>query len=267
MKNYGLKIDPIGEEDYIFGGFGTMGDVINFSGKWRNWLPKQEIQKIDGSDTWACTTFGTLNCIEILLKFIGIDKNFSDRFLAIGSGTEMNVGNSPHTVAEYLRHSGVCDEEKLPMPKTIDEFYTPSPLPIDLIMDAKKFIESYDFTHSYVFNKNKTLKEKQDLLKDALLRSPIGISVTAWIFGDQYYIKPEGVEDNHWVALVDYEDGVKWVIFDSVDQDIKELAWDYDFSVAKVYYIKPKLANNKISIFEKLLNFLYNIINEKVYTR
>jgi len=189
MKNYGLKIDPIGEEDYVFGGFGTLGEEINFSGNWLDWLPKQEVQKIDGADTWACTTFGTLNCVEILLKFMGMEKNFSDRFLAIGSGTEMNVGNSPHTVAEYLRHNGVCTEELLPMPKTIDEFYTPSPLPIELEINAKKFIDAYDFTHAYIFNNNKTLKEKQGLLIDALRRSPVGISVTAWIFGEQYYFK------------------------------------------------------------------------------
>jgi len=198
---------------------------------------------------------------------MGMEKNFSDRFLAIGSGTEMNVGNSPHTVAEYLRHNGVCAEELLPMAKTIDEFYTPSPLPIELEINAKKFIDVYDFTHAYIFNNNKTLKEKQVLLIDALRRSPVGISVTAWIFGEQYYFKPEGSEDNHWVSLVGYEDGVKWIIFDSVDQDIKELEWNYDFSVAKVYYIKPKLAKNSGGIFERLLNFLYNIINEKIHAR
>src|SRR4051812_48805785 len=108
-RNYGLVLDPIvPEKDYIFGGYGSLGGTIKKpDGQWLDCLPPGEDQFNFGFEPLACTSFGTLNAVEILLRNDLDIENYSDRFLAKISGTTES-GNSPQTVAETLRKRGVC---------------------------------------------------------------------------------------------------------------------------------------------------------------
>src|SRR5205823_3094503 len=110
------------------------------------------------------------------------------------------------------------------------------------------------------FYGNEPLATKQALLKDALTRSPVGVSVYAWLMGpDGKYFKPQGVQDNHWVELVDYKEGEYWEIFDSYDQYLKQLEWSFEFGYAKEYSIEQHEAT--IPKYIQLLNYLAQLLH------
>jgi len=69
IPNLGFIPDKIAEDHYILGGGVSLGGrIIQPTGQWDKELPVLEIQKKNFLETYACTSFGTLNCIEILMK-------------------------------------------------------------------------------------------------------------------------------------------------------------------------------------------------------
>lgn len=70
MANYGLIIEPTEIDHYVFGGSSVQQDILQADGQWDNFLPDKEIQNRNGIDVYNCTAFGTVNCIEILMKKI-----------------------------------------------------------------------------------------------------------------------------------------------------------------------------------------------------
>lgn len=243
MKNYGFIEPVITEDNWVLGGALTASQklVINPSRNWIPWVPKGETQ-IRKIETFSCTQFATENAIEIIEKkqFNRI-ANYSERALAIASGNSQ-FGNDPHKVAEIIRKGGLANEASLPFTDTIaswDDFMSPRPLTIDIIEEGLLWLERYNFYHEWVFT-NGTLKEKQNKLWEALLYSPLGVSVDAWKFDGEKYVKNEGDRDNHWTLLVDASWGKSWTIYDSYldDQDyIKYLDWNYDFGFSKLYVL------------------------------
>lgn len=68
-KNYGLKIAKPKPEDYIFGSSPLLQEILQPDGQWDEFLPTEnESQKINMVDGHACVSFGTLNCVEVLLR-------------------------------------------------------------------------------------------------------------------------------------------------------------------------------------------------------
>ena len=192
-------------------------------------------------ETYNCTAFATNNAIEILAKRkYGNEPNYSDRCLGILAGT-YPPGNDPHIVCEALRKNGVCFESELPFDEfipTVDQYYSPSPLTKDLVKKAEKFLFDYDFKHEWVYrDKGLPLEEKQARLMEALMYSPLNVSVMAWREKKGLYTKKKGEADTHWTTLFGYEKGKHWLVFDSYKPYVKKLAWDYDFGYAKRLYI------------------------------
>lgn len=178
--------------------------------------------------------------------------NFSDRFLSKVSGTTQ-MGNSPNTVAEYLRKVGVPKQEHWDFTSDIDtfeKFY--AKLPPKLFDYAREdFLEKYQFKHEYVVC-------SPDKMKLALQQSPLGFSVHAWIEKDGLYFKPQGATDNHWVMCFGYEDMKYWKIFDSYDQSIKHVEWWSLPTICKRYWIKKKEPKEKglgRRLWEKFIYF------------
>lgn len=68
MKNFGLKFDQFKINDFVLGGGFIGTKEIQADGQWDKFLPKDELQSKSSVDVMGCTTFGTLNCIEILVK-------------------------------------------------------------------------------------------------------------------------------------------------------------------------------------------------------
>src|SRR3990167_8332724 len=101
--------------------------VLQENGDWTEYLPDGESQNIRGIETYGCTSFGTLNPIEILIyELTGERVNYSDRWVGIIAGTKA-PGNDPHKVAEAIREYGLIPESMLPFSddlQNIDEYYS-----------------------------------------------------------------------------------------------------------------------------------------------
>jgi len=251
MRNYGFIKDERQADDFVFGGRGSLPrDVLNPTGSWFNYLPTKEFQDINNVEPYACVSFTTLNAIEILIRFqYGREENYSDRFLAKISDTQIKMGNSPHKVGEYLRKAGAVEESLWPFTsKSFDEYYEPVPPALHAI--ARDFLDKYEFKHEYVDTDTETLQ-------NALKHSPIGISVPAWYMDDNgHFYKPEGIRDNHFTTLIDCKKDEYWEVFDSYDMAIKKVSWDNVFEVAKRYYIKER--TKPLSRWERFLR-LFNL--------
>lgn len=258
-RNYGLKFDERKPEDYIFGANLPM-EGVNPSGDWTDYLPSKEFQNLNNIEPYACVAFTILNCVEaIILKLYKEERNYSDRFLAVVSGTKEG-GNSPQVVCEFLRKIGVVEQRLWPFDETIDsfeKFY--EPLPPKLYELANDFKKEFEFKHEYVFSDDNHIRE-------ALKCSPLLISVPAWYLRDGKYYRPDGVTDNHATTLFVQREGEYRRVFDSYENPhIKDLEWEVMPTMIKRFLIKkrdiPEIANTKhnwlIDILYRLYKFFF----------
>lgn len=210
-----------------------------------------------------CVSFGTLNIIETLFnrKFKEL-KNYSERFTAIVSNTGP-AGNSSQAVAESVRKLGIIDDQKLPFfdGMSYEMFFSPKPMTENYLINGKNWLNEYEMRHEFVFYDND--KNKPEKLMEALKTSPVGVAVVGWNQRNGLYYKPENGKDNHFVVLVGYEKGKRWIIYDSYPESegdfLKDLEWSYDFSQAKRYWIEKKDII-QMSIMEKIIATLYKVV-------
>lgn len=249
-KNFGFLYEEPKPEDYTFGAGQIQAEVLQPDGQWDAYLPPIELQAALGYETYACASYGTLNCIEILLRRIfDFKDNFSDRYLAKISGTEFKLGNSPHTVAEFLRKQGTVDQyswDVTPAVNSFKAFYaTP---PAILAVYAQQFLDHFDFKHDYVQSNPKSMME-------ALKYSPLGMSVYGWEQDDAtgLYKAGEG-RDNHWVCLYGYKENEYWSVFDTYDNSLKKVEWKHKPVTVKRYAIT--IAPKTMTLLEQLLEKL-----------
>ena len=260
MINHGFILSEIVENDhYMLGGYGSLGGTpLNPSRDWRNVVPSiNEVQNLNGIEPQACTTFGTLNAVETLYKFIyGKEINYSDRWLAKKSGTIPTAGNNCHVVAETLRKKGDVIESEWPFDSTIKTpalFYAEPPTKLDI--EALIFDEEFDFGHEWVPTTAKSLY-------DALQLSPLGFSVFAWVQDENgLYYKPQGQSDCHWVCLVYAEWEKYWLVLDSYMDNgelYKKVRWDALPQQAKRYTLSRQVVNE--TAWTKFLNLIKSIL-------
>ena len=264
--NYGFiepKIEK--DKDFFLGGFRSAPfEVLQESGQWDEFLPPIEIQHNKIFDSYNCTGYGTLNALEFLMqRKFGKSINFSERYTGICAGT-YPPGNDPQTVITSIRGSGLIEEISLPFTSfdtdmTLVEYYSPKPMEDYLTKKGKKFLEEYTIQHDWVYQLGEEASPEK--LKNSLKSSPLGVSVNAWNKEGELYVKEKGSRDNHWTLLFGYEDGKFWKIYDSYEDNIKHLAWDYDFGFVKRYYISRNAVEKKTSFMAWLKEILssYNI--------
>lgn len=263
---YGLILEePIVDKDYVFGAANEIGgDELVPSGDWSGWLPDIEVQNLNGVEPYACVSFATLNCVEILERQeYGATTSYSDRFLANVSGTAALKGNSPQKVAETLRKGGCVQEKDLPFDSTVttfEKFY--APIAKYLYSTALVFIAEYDFGHEYVPTDAKSLM-------NALKYSPLVFTTYAWVQDENgLYYRPQGLQDNHATVCFDFKENEYWLIFDSyMDRDnttaslgttIKKIRWDTLPMQAKRFTLHRQIKNESAwSRFLKLFLSLF----------
>ena len=248
QQNHGLILDVITPDNYIFGGETKIEQKsIQPNGDWSKFLPEDELQKRNGIETYNCTVYATLNGIEILAnRLYGLLENYSERFVGILAQT--SGGNSPHKVCETIRYiSGLVLEQDLPFDdslKTVQEYYSPNPLPRKLIEKGREWINKFDFKHEWVFLPGE--KYKHEFMLQALKFSPLGASVYGWNYDEEtelYYRENE--RENHWITIYHAEPGLFWSVFDHYDNTHKRLKWNTDFSLAKKYVLEEKCIKSK----------------------
>lgn len=245
--NSGLIINPtIRATDYVFGGVTSVPNyIVRPNGQWINSLPKREIQhgKYIGS-TQDCVSRSFTNLCEIYLKArYNEERNFNDRFLAKISNTSRS-GTYFDTVVLKASKFGLLNQElwdiDLDDINTTWEKYYSQP-PEELFIEAKKFLDEYEINHDWVAG---GIEQTLESLK----YSPLQIS---WLYQGTYQADSEGIihpkenhsewNDDHASVLVGYELNKFWHVFDSFDEVLKKISWDYPMRSKKRIIITKKL--------------------------
>jgi len=255
-RQYGFINEPK-DTDFIFGTGKIPEEILQPDGDWMDYLPTKEFQAPYGFETYACVTYTILNCIEILIKRqYGIEKNYSDRFLAIVSNTK-NPGNSPQVVCDFLRKIGLVPEELWPYNNSINSWEKWSkPIPAKLYELAKEFNIEWDFRYEQVMSNPNSITK-------ALTMSPLFVSVSAWYpKGDKFY-RPQGMNDNHATTMFYQRAGDFRRVFDSYDSPhIKDVEWDDVPQFVQRYWIKKREdVEKQISLMQKILQLLTKWLN------
>jgi hypothetical protein len=249
-QNRGLLLEPIAPEDFVFGADKSLetkfkGEPLQSNADWRPFLPVEEPQA-PKFETQACVSFATSNALEIILRrqFDRVH-NFSDRFIATGSGTSPTQGNTPKRVADFIYRNWSVFEREWPADvSTVDEFYTTIPYTLKSLAIGRG--AEFEFGYEYV---NPTLPE----LKKALQYSPLGISVPAWHLQNELYVRPNGATDNHFVVLVHIDDSGYLYVFDTYSPYLKVCS--FLPTVAMRYHLKRKVKDER-----SWLRFLIDLI-------
>jgi len=273
MKQFSYIPSTIQADHYVLGGLGDSvvpKIVLSPTGQWLDVVPEFEAQN-KGFETFDCTAFGLLNCIEILGKIQGFDFNLSERFMGIVAGTDPKIGgNDPHKVAEALRHYGAIAEGVLPFDdtiKTVEEFYSFKGNDERTCRDAgEQFSMAWTFLHTWVFSG--FVGNKQELMMEALKYSPLGVAGPAWFENPEthQFYSPKGAVANHWFQVVGYVEGKYWIINDSYLFDgkpIKHLDWDFDFACAKRYHFVKNEVWKKQPWYQGLLSGVLKLLGFK----
>lgn len=260
---YGLQDIGIGKKDYILGSNSSLPkSVLVESGQWGNWLPKKEVQDFP-IETDSCVTFAILNAVEILLRYEFVNtEDLSDRFLAYITGTGSKHGNNPQIVAEALRTKGDVKESEWPYTaelKTWEDIYTTPPQ--KLYAEALSFVSEYGFGHEWV-------PSTPEDMKQALKYSPLTVAGWAWSMNDKglYYSPPSKVPE-HYFVIYGYVDGEYWEAFDSYNNSIKRLAWNFHFTMVKRFTLHTRVETNFLEallvISERIILFIKGLMKKK----
>lgn len=236
-KKIGFISPVITEEHFILGGLSSLpANVIRVDGDWTPYLPVFESQLEQTFDSDGCTVYGTLNAIETLQGGLS---NYSRRFLYNEVGI-VPPGSDPHLVATTIRGSGLVNEEDLPDETlSLSEFMSPRPNSVDTRVKGQQWLNKQQLGHEWVLTPS-TSGNRLNLLKQALLYSPVCISVCAWYKNDKgLFYSPPGEQNAHWCMCYKIDDSGIYV-FDSyrdaqTGSNLKKLTLDHNIQYAKRY--------------------------------
>ncbi len=226
-------------EDFL----GSSWPVINPGGHWQDYAPTPNVQQNVGIEAEDCTSQGSIDCVETLLNFLFKDTTaWSKRYLAWKSDTTP-TGNDPTTVGNCLASEGTvphADWQQTADLTTWADFYATPPQALQ--------IKALEFPAQYALSLRPMSTDAASLIA-GLQVSPIGVAGYAWAQDTNgLYYTPPGALPGHFFALIDYmldatqPNGVKFVVFDSYEGNIKYLRGDYVFSEA----IQYRIVNNVV---------------------
>lgn len=244
-----FKYPDIKPEDHRLGSV-SVGEILRPDRDWRAFLPPQEEQRRNGIESSACYIHGLQHAIATILeeKYEVIDQDFSERFNTQLSGATED-GGDPLKGAQSIRHDGLIPGGMLPFSdeiKSFEEFNSfKGSDEKQCRAEGKKWLSKWSPRWKIVFEKNDSIAAKYAKLKDALKKSPVPVSVYAWVEDDNgLYIKPEGETDNHLVECVFVDaDNYPW-IWDTYPPFLKKLEKNFDFDFGMSWTV-DKLTDNQ----------------------
>lgn len=273
-RKIGFIKPVITNDHFVLGGMSSLpAQVLRVDGDWTPYLPDFESQLEPTFDSDGCTCYGTLNCIETLERGVtGVKSNYSDRFIYNEVGITP-PGSDPHLVATTIRGAGLVDQFELSdEANSLAEFMTPRPNTIDLRVKGQQWLNKHELGHEWLWTSQPNQEEKLRLMKQALLYSPIGISVTAWYKNnDGLYYSPEGQPNEHWTCCYNIDETGIYV-FDSYQGNnpsnpqsfLKKLTLDHNIEFAKRYALTiPTPEQNWIIELIKSLFSLIGLYKKK----
>ncbi|MCL5072310.1 MAG: hypothetical protein M1308_15675 [Actinobacteria bacterium] len=263
--NYGFIPPEYNPNDYKFGDGQLSAEVLAEDGQWDSFLPSYEAQSNPYFDTMHCWVFGTLNCLETLQrrKFGDTDANYSERYIGVLGGATPQ-GGSPRNASEAIRKYGNIPQEALPYSSDIKSFWaysSPRPMTQKYLTLGAEWLKTYSYGYDFVktnYGKwlwkmikgvvtgNKLGGLQQEMIKDALKYSPLGVSVCAWKFRNGLAYKNSWDSDNHWLELYGYEDGKYWKLYDHYTNTYVKAEWLYPFGFILRYTLN-KLNNTDMA--------------------
>lgn len=251
----------ITEDNHVLGASGIPLPVIKTDGDWTRYVPIFESQLEITFDSDGCTVYGTLNAIETLEKYLyDVEYNHSDRFTYNTVGISP-PGSDPHVVATTIRGTGlVLESDLLSVTNSLAEFMTPRPLPVDLRVKGQQWLNRQMLGHKWLWTSQPDVVTRLALLKEALTKGTVAVSVDAWWKNDQgLFYSPQGVQNAHWVHVYKVDDTGIYV-FDSyndvvTNNNVKKLTLDHNIQFAKVYFFtKPTQEQNwLIALIQSML--------------
>ncbi len=260
----------ITEDNHILGSSGIPLPVINPSGDWTAYLPKFESQLDNqGFDPDDCTVAGTLYAVSALEKFLyQTDNTHSRRF--VYNGAEMKPpGDDPHRIATFIRGLGlILETDLLDDVDSLEEFMTPRPLTVDLRVKGQSWLNKQMLGHQFLWTTPPDQATRLALIKEALTKGPVCVSVTAWFENEKgLYYSPMGMQNEHWVHIYKIDDTGIYA-FDSyidarpeVNSNLKKLTLDHNIQFAKVYFFTTPTV--KQVWYMQIINSLLEILNLK----
>jgi hypothetical protein len=238
-------------DHYVFGA-DNAGEIIRENGDWRDYLPPEEEQKINGVESSACYIEAQQHSVATILEeeFNLADQNYSSRFNALLSGgTE--YGGDPLRGADSIHNDGLIPQEMMDFKDLFswDEFHSWKGVSEKLCrLAGLAFNKRWLVNYFIVFRREDSIEAKSVRLREALKRSPVDISVYAWVEKDGVYVKPQGVNDNHLVECVYLDEDNRAYIRDTYPPFLKILEPNYnsDFAMRHTVKKKPEVANRSI---------------------
>ncbi len=237
--NVPLPERTLSDKDHILGGLGPTGPDFEILKPNRDWLEiaweNPEIQVVDiGGDTFWCVTFSHNSAWRFIwrIRYPGEDFNVSERFIAIGSGTERGRGNGKYTVAEWARKNGFVMQEDCPTPNSVDACYA--------VLDKKLFDKGKNNLNTvevfYKFLKNNSNAS----IFEGLLYSPVQVDVQQYAYNDLgYIISIPGAPYIHEVDIV-ADFGNFYAVWDSENKQYLKYDKSFSFGTPMIHSIKRK---------------------------
>ena len=183
MKYIGLKPQ---EEKTPADGKALLGGILeqeNSTGDWRSFLPVFEAQHGTYFDTSMCTNFTCENQIVMLIKKkYGLEPNYSERFMAVTSGTKPGIGNYASNANNSPKSFGMVEESVCPWNRDRNapaeerevEFVF-RPIKDGILELGRKWpVEEFEYNWNWV---QRTGEVDHSILREALKISPVGVSI------------------------------------------------------------------------------------------
>jgi hypothetical protein len=250
----------IKETDYVFGSGQLDVEILRPDGDWRDYLPPEEEQKRNGTESSACYIEASQHAIATLMeeKYDIKDSNFSSRFNALLSeGTP--VGGSPLRGAQSIRDDGLIPDSMLPFSdeiKSWDDFHSFKGQSESLCkLTGKEWRKEWDPRYETVFTKNEPVEIKYARIAERLKSGTLVASVTAWYEKNGVYVKPLGMNDGHLIEITYLTPQCNAIVRDTYPPFEKKLEPWFNFDYCMFWNV------NRTTISPQPTGFWYNIIN------
>ncbi len=253
----------LNDDNRKYGASIMLAPVLREDGDWRDTFSEDELQTLNGVEQSSCFIQAQQHAIEAVefVKF-GEKNKYDARFNALLSGgTE--TGGDPVAGADSIRHDGMVPEGLMGYEysnwseyhswRGADETHCRGVGNADIYLKDRRF--------GVVITREMPLATKYQVLREALKRSPVPISLYGVPDGQGSYIpKPKGVGDTHLVAglILHISDNNKITIKDTYTPFLKKLPPNYNMDFGCVWTVEKKLTlPQKKSLWQLLVSFLF----------
>jgi hypothetical protein len=242
----GVIIEPLIETDWSLGSSGLAVDILE-DGDWTQFLPSNEKQR-RFFESMSCTNFSSTTAVEIIFTYL-IKKdllskedldwlsekgyfdengniNFSDRYDAIGSGTNPNSGNTLKAPADFKHKYGLIPEKMLSWTDDEDAYFDKKAVTPAMLNLGQEFIKRFPINYEFAY---------ESQIKSAYKKAPLAGACFAWPDPENGVYPANNYGINHAICRIKPTTNQK--IMDSYEPFVKTLADDYKFMNYSIVYI------------------------------